>query len=524
MAEPFQPHRPGTTSARSDAARSEPRRDPSVAPGIAGFGDDPFGARAARILVECSNEPHVLIDREGRLRIANRHARRAFGLSDGSRAWDVLGPQDRERCERMLRIAARRPPRTPTHLEVDVSARSGRTHRVAWSIHPFHADDGTLVGFALAGRDVTAQRRAEDGLRRRASFRRAVLRGLLDPVIVIDDHGTIQMASDSVRTTFGYTVNELVGRNITLLMPDPYRSAHDAHLARYRSTRVSKVVGATNTFPVRRKDGERIDVELSVSKASVPGQTRTVFIGSFRDVTQKLQAQQAERSMLRALASIGESAAMLAHEIKNPVTAVNLALRAVADKLGADEEAILTDLSASLKRLERQMRQTLDFARPLVIRRSTFPVERVLHDVRRSLRPLLQRARVDVSCEVAADTQEIVTDPRLLEEVLSNLVMNALEAGPGRTGRIVLSAQASDAGEMEIRVEDDGPGIPADIRKSIFRPFVTTKPDGTGLGLPICRRIVEELGGSLDVVDPRRLGGACLVLRLPLAPPTESVP
>lgn len=482
-------------------------------------------ARLFEVLVENAADLHALIDRERRILYANRQAEAIFGRpaadSVGRSAFDFVDECDHERLDVELRALARNGVRDGAHLELLMRGSDGRAPLMSWVVQPFVDEHGELLGYALAGRDVTAQRQAERELHERSAFRRAVLRGLLDPVIAIDDHGTIQMASDSVLPVFGYRVDELVGRNITLLMPEPFRSAHDGHLARFRRTRVSRVVGHTFQFPVLRKDGESIDVELSVAHVDIPGRDGAVFIGSFRDVTQRRRAEHAERSMLKALASLGESAAMLAHEIKNPVTAVNLALRAVADKLGADEHAVLADLGASLKRLERQLRQTLDFARPLEIKRAALEPARLFRDVERSMRPLVERSGASLQIDVPDDVPPVFGDRALLEEVLSNLVSNALEAGrPG--GCIALRARVDDD-EIELLVDDDGPGIAESVRATLFKPFVTTKSDGTGLGLPICRRIVEELGGTLDLAGAGELGGACMRIRLPLetvgAPP-----
>ena len=190
----------------------------------------------------------------------------------------------------------------------------------------------------------------QDTLARSEALHRALLTNMLDPVVTIDNHGTIQTVSRSTEAVFGWAPEELVGQNVKVLMPEPYHSEHDGYLAHYRRTGETSVLGKTREFPVVRKDGEIIDVELSINRVDVPGQKRPLFIGSFRDVTERKRAQKAETSMLRALASIGESAAVLAHEIKNPITAVNLALRAVADKLGEDEQEVLRDLVARMKR------------------------------------------------------------------------------------------------------------------------------------------------------------------------------
>jgi len=348
---------------------------------------------------------------------------------------------------------------------------------------------------------------------------RALLDGMLDPVITIDGRGTIRHASRSVRTVLGYEPVEIVGRNISLLMPEPHRSAHDGYLAHYRTTGETSIIGRTREFQVYRKSGELRDVELSVSRVDPPSSAEPIFIGSFRDVTDRNKAQRREVSMLRALATLGEGTAALVHEIKNPITAVNMALRAVADQLGEDQQQVLEELVGRMRRLELQLRQSLGYVRPLDLRARECEAGALFEDVGRVLRPLLTKAHVSLEADVEPGTPSFLADPRCLSEVLCNLVANAMEACV-TGGHVRLTSGATGDGQVWLRVEDDGPGIPAGVRATLFQPFVTTKVDGTGLGLPICRRIVEEHGGSLEAEQGSSLGGASFRILLPVDGPS----
>jgi PAS domain S-box-containing protein len=471
---------------------------------------------------------------------------------------------------------------------------------------------------------------------------RALLSSMLDPMVAIDAWGTIQAASDSVERVFGWRPDELIGQNVRVLMVEPHRSAHDAYLETYRRTGRTGIIGVTREFPVLRKDGERLTVELSVGRARPEG-GRELFTGTFRDVTERrcaeeslraseqrfhaifdeayqylgllspdgtlLEAnrtvldatgtareavigkpfwearwwsysseirervreavacaargefvrfevevrgrgnevltvdfslkpvsdpqgrvvllipegrdiseikrvQRAETAMLRALATIGESAALLAHEIKNPITAVNVALRAVADQLGEDHRAVLEDLVVRMQRVEQMMRRTLTFARPLDLRRERIDALALLTDTVAHLADEL--ASSGSTADVAADPGiEFVADRGLLEEVLANLVRNAIEA-KGDSARVALSAVIA-GGQVEISVADDGPGVPEAARATLFKPFTTTKRKGNGLGLAICRKIVEEHAGTI-ALDPNHTAGARFAIRLPRGP------
>lgn len=342
----------------------------------------------------------------------------------------------------------------------------------------------------------------------------ALLDGMLDPVIAIDDAGTIRLASRSVAHVFGWAPSELIGRNINMIMPEPHHSAHDGYLANYRRTGETHILNRTREFEILRRDGSLAEVELSVARVDLGDDREPLFIGSFRDIGERKRLQRAETSMLRALAALGRSTAVLAHEIKNPITSVNLALRAVAEQLGEDHEEVLTDLVVRMERLEKQLRRSLSFAKPLELHRTACRVDDLLADVQTSLEPLLERARVRLELDVAPATGSVHGDPLRLEEVLTNLVHNATEALGDAGGRVRIEA-ARSADEVVLQVHDDGPGVPPALRESLFEPFVSDRPDGTGLGLAICRRVVEDHGGTLVLLPRGELGGASFQLTLP---------
>src|SRR5262245_12353258 len=333
----------------------------------------------------------------------------------------------------------------------------------------------------------------------------ALLDSLLDPTVVIDAFGTIQAASRSVERVLGYKPQDLAGQNVRILMTEPHHSAHDGYLERYRRTGETSILGRTREFEVLRKDGSIVVCDLSVARADLPGGQGPLFVGAFRDATERKRAEaalRAEAAMLRSLATVGESAALLAHEIKNPITAVNVALRAVAAQLGEDDKVVLEDLVARMRQLEALMRRTLSFARPIELRRSPCDADDLFEGTIAQLRPLIAKTGAEVRTEIARGGVRFSADAHLIEEVLSNLVTNALEAGPpGR--KIRLTAARAGAREVVLTVEDDGPGIPVSERESVFKVFVSTKPGGTGLGLAICRKIVEQHGGTIRIEESR---------------------
>lgn len=471
---------------------------------------------------------------------------------------------------------------------------------------------------------------------------RALLSAVLDPTLAFDLQGTIVTASASVETVLGYAPAELAGRNINLLMAEPYHSQHDSNLAKYARTGETNILGRTREFEVVHKQGHHIVCELSVARADIPG-GEPLLIGSFRDVTQRRaaevalgeserrfraifdrsyqfmgllrtdgtvlevnqaaldaigatrqqaiglkfwdtpwwstdavereharqavadaaqgrfvrfettqrgadgqpiavdfsinpvrdaegrvallihegrniselkRAQRAETGVLRALATIGENAAMLAHEIKNPITAVNLALRAVSKHLCEDERVVLEDLVARMQRLEALMRRTLFFTKPLDLRLTRVDARELVDAAIKFQRPEIVKRGADLRIEVE-ERLELACDRQLLDEVLTNLIRNSLEAVPERP-RLAVTAQRAGSGTLFI-VEDNGPGIPESLRATLFKPFATTKTEGTGLGLAFCRKVVEEHGGTIEA-KASPLGGARFEVRIPHQP------
>jgi PAS domain S-box-containing protein len=599
-------------------------------------------------LIDGTDELLTVVDLDGRFTFVNPAALRFFGLSEseclGRPAFDFVFADDRERTQRAFGDWVRRRLSASITFENRQVGRGGEVRHLAWNILPLRSPGGELQGFASFARDITEVRAAEAELQRAESGLRAVIDTMLDALISIDLDGTIRSASESVERVLGYARDEMIGQNIKILMPEPYRSAHDAHLANYRRTRKTWIIGQTRDFEVVKKDASRIVCSLAVSRTKPAAGEDEVLTGVFRDVTEQRRAENAlreselrfhaifdhayqylglltpdgrmleanqtaleatgvkredvigkyfwetrwwshskesqallksaiqaasagefvrfetvhagpedsvidvdfsikpvkdakgavvllipegrditaikraqrtETAMLRAMATIGESAAVLAHEIKNPITGVNLALRAVADQLGEDHKAILEDLVLRMQRLEQLMKRTLSFAKPIDLRLAKLDAKSLFGEVAGTLELELAKHGADVSIDVEPSSLSFAGDRQLLGEVLSNLILNALEAKENGAS-VILSARKEHA-DVLLSVEDDGPGIPDSVRSTLFKPFTTTKRKGNGLGLAICKKIVEAHGGTISI-DRGRMSGARFSLRLPINP------
>ncbi|MFY9341288.1 MAG: hybrid sensor histidine kinase/response regulator [Planctomycetota bacterium] len=227
------------------------------------------------------------------------------------------------------------------------------------------------------------------------------------------------------------------------------------------------------------------------------------------------QARATEMQVLRNLAALGESASVLTHEIRTPITSLRQALRAVGDRLGVDDRVLIEEFVGNLNKIERLLGQTLSFAKPLRLQRQQCELLPLVQDAVRDVTRLPAAAGMAFDVQVPAALR-CSLDAQLFGEVLTNLLRNATEACNGN-GHVAIAA-VEDAGRLRLEVGDDGPGVPAHLAEEIFRPFRSSKEYGTGIGLAFCRKVIESHGGTIAVV-PQAGAGACFRIDLPPLPP-----
>ena len=223
------------------------------------------------------------------------------------------------------------------------------------------------------------------------------------------------------------------------------------------------------------------------------------------------QARHAEMQILKNLASLGESASVLSHEIRTPITSLRHALRAVGEKLGVEDRVLVEEFIGNLNRIERMLGQTLSFAKPLRLQLQPTDLGALLAGATRETArlPMCEGMVVDVRCQPGLSAE---VDAQLFAEVLTNLLRNAAEACKGG-GHVQIDARR-EADGVVVEVADDGPGVPQAQRVEIFRPFHSSKTYGTGIGLAFCRKVVESHGGTIVLLDKPGMG-ACFRIDLP---------
>jgi two-component system sensor kinase FixL len=361
---------------------------------------------------------------------------------------------------------------------------------------------------------------------------RSVLETVPDAMVVIDEQGSIQSFSAAAERLFGYAAAEVIGQNVRMMMPEPYRSSHDGFLERYRDTGERRIIGIGRVVVGQRKDGSTFPMELAVGEMQ-SGESR-FFTGFVRDLSerqhaeQRLQELQSELVHISRLTALGEMSSALAHELNQPLSAIANYLNGVQRLMANAPDATSAKVRDALAKAVEQALRSGDIIRRLrefMARGETEQkVESVAKLVEEASALALVGARqlgVRVGFDLDQRADFVLVDKVQIQQVLLNLIRNAVEAMAGSPRRELTIASRPSAGKLvQLSIVDTGPGMAPEVLERLFQPFVTTKPQGMGVGLSICRTIVEAHGGQIWV-EPNPEGGTAFHLTLPKASPQE---
>jgi two-component system sensor kinase FixL len=339
---------------------------------------------------------------------------------------------------------------------------------------------------------------------------RAIIDSAVDGIIVIDAKGRVESFNPAAQRLFGYGEPEVLGQNISMLMPSPYREEHDGYMTRYLTTGEQRIIGIGREVTGMRRDGSTFPIHLAVGELMVDGERH--FTGIVHDLSGRVALEEQLREQA-SLARIGEMAAVIAHEVKNPLTAVRGAIQVIGGRLPADsrDAPVVKDVIARIDALNALMQDLLLFARPPQPRFRSVEIAPLLGMIVALLSQ--DPSFTDVGVTIDVPSIAIAADPELLKIVFQNLFINAAQAMQGN-GAILVTLRVNGA-DVDVRVADTGPGIPADVRQNLFKPFFTTKARGTGLGLSTAKRLIDAHGGTIAVECPAT-GGTTVTLRLPI--------
>ena len=351
----------------------------------------------------------------------------------------------------------------------------------------------------------------------------------VDGIIVIDEQARMLVYNQACQRLFGYSAAEALGRNVQLIMPIEFSRHHDRYVADYLRSRERKIIGIGREVRARHRDGTVFPVNLSVGEATTPDGRR--FIGIIHDLRQRYDNEerfnklQANLLHMARVSTMDEMGAALAHELNQPLTALMLYLQAIEracvrpDAPNLLPDGVVAILHKAVREAARagniiqRMRQFVEKRDPQRRPVDLNPlVEDALELTQFGTRPGATRIR----CEFEANLATVLADPVQIQQIVVNLVRNALEAVRGRPDPEITITTFSTAKSVAIRVQDNGAGIRADAIPDLFKAFSSSKNEGLGLGLAISKTIAQSHGGTL-AVDPGGGGrGAQFTLTLPL--------
>ncbi len=482
-----------------------------------------------RAILEYSPNWIFLKDTEGRYLLVNREIERVFGISQeqikGKTDSEIFPPeQAAEYRANDLNVL-----RAGLTMEFEETALlEDGPHTSIVHKFPLFDTHGNIYAIGGVATDITERKRAEEARRYSEEQYRTVVETATDAVVSIDEDSKILFVNPATTKIFGYDTSELIGRPLMMLIPESLRSLHEAGFRRYLATSHRHLNWQGTELTALRKHGQEFPVEVSFGEVISNG--HKVFTGFIRDISEKRRAEEALQEAQDKLTHVtrtqamGELAAAIAHEVNQPLTAIvtnaNFSLRqlkgptANLDELRTAITEIVSDATRASAVISR-IRGLLVKGSP---RRTELDINKTIQEVISLLRNELARNRVSLRTDFASDLPRVPGDPVQLQQVLINLVVNAIEAMRTSTDRRreLRIRSAKNADGILVQVQDSGPGIKPELADGIFEPFFTTKAEGIGMGLAISRSIIESHGGQLSLVSASQ--GALFQFILPNDP------
>jgi two-component system sensor kinase FixL len=349
--------------------------------------------------------------------------------------------------------------------------------------------------------------------------------------VVIDEAGSILSFSAAAEKMFGYSEAEVIGKNVKMLMPSPDRDRHDQYLTNYLTTGKRKIIGIGRVTTALHRDGRTFPIELAVGEAW--SEEKRIFTGFMRDLTERqqtllrLQDLQSELAHVGRVSEMGTLASSLAHELNQPLTAVASYCESARDLLGDEPDPetfamireAMDEAASEAIRAGQIVRRLRDFMSHGETERRVESLQRLINEANALALVGSREHGIDVKVSLDPTADLVFVDRIQVQQVLINLIRNAIDAmidSPVRA--LFIRTSRSRDGFVEVAIEDTGSGISDAIAPQLFQPFVTSKQSGMGIGLSICRTIVEAHGGRIWF-EPHAGGGTIFHFILPSGEP-----
>lgn len=470
------------------------------------------GEQLRLLLESATSYAIVMVDTDGLITTWNRGAERVFGWTEENavgRHCSILYPADgsqRDCADEDLRRAT---VSSGVSEEIWQARSDGSEFLADVTTTPVIGSKGELKGFARVVHDVTERRAGQVALIQRERHLESILATVPDAMIVIDPAGLILSFSATAERLFGYSEAQVLGKNVSILMPSPDSERHDHYIRRYLETGVAKIIGTGRVVTGLRADGSTFPMKLSVGEAQVDGER--IFTGFIQDLTEtrnfeaRLEQLRSELIHVSRLSAMGTMASTLAHELNQPLTAIASYGEAAGTLLDNAAEPdremlreIVTDMAEQALRAGGIVRRLREFVARGEVNKRIEDLPRIVNEASALALVGSREQGVETSVDLDPDATPVLADRVQIEQVLINLMRNAMEAMAScEVRRLSIRSRLLDPTVVELVVADTGPGIAPDVQKRLFQAFSSTKESGMGLGLSICRTIIEAHGGRI---------------------------
>jgi two-component system, LuxR family, sensor kinase FixL len=467
--------------------------------------------RKSRRILETAIDPVISIDEKGIILLCNPAAEKKFGYSTvemvGQNVKMLMPSPYREEHDTYLANYMK-----TGKAQIIGMVRELKGARKDGSVFPMELSVSEVLddeerSFTGIVRDISQLKQAQKSMSKSENKFRRILETAIDPVISIDEKGIVLLCNPAAENEFGYSSVEMVGQNIKMLMPSPYREEHDTYLANYMKTGKAQIIGMVRELEGERKDGSVFPMELSVSE--VLDDEQRSFTGVVRNITENKEM----------IDELKQFAYVTSHDLKAPLRAISNLSQWIEEDLGDDlnEETAgnLALLKSRVLRMENLIQGVLQYSRagsgdPTIV---FCKLKEVIEGIWGSI-----VVPEGFSIQIESDIIGIYADQTQIIQVFTNLISNAIKHNNNPQGKITITTRECETNKewVEILVADNGPGIPMQYHEKAFQVFQTLQPrdkaENTGVGLAIVKKIIERQGGKIEILDLDTIGTTFKIL------------
>ncbi len=474
-------------------------------------------------IVESTPDAVIGETKEGVIRSVNRGAEQLYGYSEkellGNNMQILSPPEKQDEFARIIKII-KSGKRLKDYQTVRLR-KDGSLIDVSLTVSPILDSEKQMIGSSSIARDITERKQAQETIRDNEERLRSILNNIIDGIIIANEKGIIEAINPAVVRIFGYEEKDLIGSNVRILMPEPYKSDHDRYLENYQKTGEAHVIGTGREVTGLKKDGSVFPLDLSIVEMKLGGGKK--FVGVTRDITERKRAQQEMERLLHevegANRELKDFAYVISHDLKAPLRAIGSLVSWISsdysDKIEAEGQEMINLLEGRVKRMHDLIDGVLEYSRVGRIREEQ--VEINLNELVEEVTGFIGKPE-NFLITVEKKLPTVCLERTRIQQLFQNLISNAIKYNDKTQGEVRISCER-DGDFWRFRVSDNGPGIDSKYFEKIFQIFQTLAArddvDSTGVGLSLVKKIVEMYGGRVWVES--ELGkGATFLFTLPV--------